>query len=91
MPSQAVRSHQPRAPGRWRGEPGAVQSISAQLQQLREHNDQVRTRSRARVLLTRHNPPGAIDGLAETLFTTYRAQRIAERSRDDREAGGVNP
>lgn len=56
----------------------AVQSISAQLQQLREHNDSIRGRRRARVLLTRHNPPEAIDRLAETLFATYRAQRIAD-------------
>src|SRR5262249_26955402 len=56
----------------------AVQSISAELQQLREHNDNIRARRRARVLLTRHNQPEAIDGLAETLFATYRAQRIAD-------------
>jgi patatin-related protein len=54
----------------------AVQSISAQLQQLREHNDKIRARRRARVLLTRHNSPEAIDGLAKTLFAAYRAQRV---------------
>ncbi len=56
----------------------AVQSISTQLEQLREHNDQVRARRRARVLLTQHNSPGAIDALAETLFAAYRAHRIAD-------------
>ena len=56
----------------------AAQSISSQVQQLRDHNDQVRARRRARVLLTAHNRPEAIDGLAETLFATYRAQRISD-------------
>lgn len=56
----------------------SVQSISAQLQQLREHNDKVRARRRTRVLLTQNNRPQDIDTLAAELFTTYRAQRIAD-------------
>jgi patatin-related protein len=56
----------------------AAQSIAAQLQQLRDHNDIVRKRRRARVLLTSHNRPEEIDGLADKLFATYRAQRIAD-------------
>jgi patatin-related protein len=55
----------------------AVQSISAQLQQLRDHNDQVRNRRRARVLLTQYNAALAIDQLSDTLFAAYRASRIA--------------
>ena len=56
----------------------AVQSISTQLQQLREHNEQIKGRRRSRVLLTMNTAPLEIDGLAETLFETYRAQRIAD-------------
>lgn len=56
----------------------AAQSISTQLEQLRKHNERVRARRRARILLTRHNDATVIDGLAETLFPTYRAQRISD-------------
>lgn len=56
----------------------AVQSISAQLEQLREHNEHIRVRRRARVLLTKHTAAPDIDRLAESLFATYRAQRIAD-------------
>jgi patatin-related protein len=56
----------------------AVQSISTQLQQLRDHNGKIRDRRRGRVLLTKFTATPEIDRLAKTLFTTYRAQRIAD-------------
>ena len=56
----------------------AVQSISNQLQELRDRNENIRDRRRARVLLTKFTAPTEIDRLAGTLFATYRAQRIAD-------------
>ena len=56
----------------------AVQSISGQLDQLREHNKRARGRRESRVLLTQNKSPEEIDRLAEMLFSTYRDQRTAD-------------
>src|SRR5690349_1347651 len=53
-----------------------VQSVTAQLDPLRNHNARVRERRHARVLLTSYSDPGAIDRLSTELFAAYRVQRL---------------
>jgi patatin-related protein len=54
----------------------SVQSIGTQIDALRQHNQKVRERRYARVLLTSYNAPEQIDDLANTLFRAYRAIRV---------------